>query len=221
MKTLNDSYVGVRKDIISLIPKGGKNIDVLDVGCATGANGRFLLENGIAKSVTGFEFDEAMAESALEFYSEVYIGDLDVIDIKKSLEGKKFHGIILGDILEHLRSPERVLKDLLAHLEPGGFCIISVPNMQHIEACYNLFVKGVWPKNERGIFDKTHVQMFTRKNLLNLLSSAELVNTEIHRNFRFRDKIGSRFPPVIGGLLKFAFPNLFTFQYRSLSFKSN
>ena len=44
----------------------GSNLSVLDVGCATGANGAYLLDNGFASHVTGVEFDTQMARIARE-----------------------------------------------------------------------------------------------------------------------------------------------------------
>lgn len=56
MSEFNNSYVGIRKDLLKFID--GQNLKILDVGCATGANGSFLKDQRIASSVIGVEFDE-------------------------------------------------------------------------------------------------------------------------------------------------------------------
>lgn len=56
-----------------------------------------------------------------------------------------------------------------------------------------VFIKGSWPRNERGIFDKTHIRWFTRKDVFNLAKSANLKVVCYERNLRARDAIGSKF----------------------------
>jgi SAM-dependent methyltransferase len=126
--------------------------------------------------------------------------------------------LIFGDVLEHLRNPRHVLTDLEPCLKANGWVVISVPNMQHIEAIWRLAVKGFWPNNPRGIFDGTHLRVFTRKNLLGLIGDIGLQPIVVKRNFRFRDRQGSTFP-FYGRLLKWAFPDYYTFQYVCLSQK--
>ncbi len=55
MYKFNESYIGLRSDLLKFI--SGANLNVLDVGCATGVNGAYLIENGIAKKVVGVEYD--------------------------------------------------------------------------------------------------------------------------------------------------------------------
>ena len=59
-KPFNPSYIGVRSDLISLIK--GDSLSILDVGCANGANGKFLKDKNIADTVYGIEYDSDMAE---------------------------------------------------------------------------------------------------------------------------------------------------------------
>ncbi len=91
--------------------------------------------------------------------------------------------------------------------------------MQHVSALWQLAVKGYWPGNDRGIFDRTHLRVITRKNLLELVETAGLTTVRITRMFRFRDRIGSQFP-AYGKLLKWAFPDYYTFQYIVLAIKT-
>ena len=58
----NKSYIGLRTELLGLI-EGNSNI-VLDVGCALGVNGDYLIQNNIATSVYGIEFDAKMAGEA-------------------------------------------------------------------------------------------------------------------------------------------------------------
>lgn len=209
--TFNPSYVKPRNDLLKHI--SGNALTVLDVGCATGSNGQALLEQGIAEKVYGFEYDANMAEVASEVYDTVYVGDLDILDINASLEGKQFDAIIIGDVLEHLKDPWSVLSMLNEYLAPDGKAIISLPNIQHIDTFIHVYLKGTWPQNDRGIFDHTHLRFFTKKDMEKLINGAGLNILHFERQYRLRDKKGSKFKySPIEALLKPIFKNLYTFQ---------
>ena len=211
MNDFNESYVGLRSDLLKYIE--GKSLNILDVGCATGINGRYLKDNDIASFVVGIEYDENMAIVAQQNIDKVIIADLNNIDIRSDLFGNEFDYIVLGDILEHLIDPCSFLKNIAFFLKRSGNIIISIPNVQHIETFIQLYFHGTWPCRERGIFDKTHLRFFTYKNILNLIEKSNLSVLDVERKFRYRDAVGSRFPKYMGAFLRRMFPNLFTFQY--------
>lgn len=189
----NESYIGIRPDLLRYIV--GKSNIVLDVGCALGVNGRFLIENRKADEVYGIEYDPNMASEAEKYNTKVFCGNLnDGIFIKNILEETPlFDYILFGDILEHLYDPLKVLSEFKTVLKPNGQIIISLPNIGHIELFIQVFIKGTWPKNERGIFDKTHLRWFTRKDVFSLVELANLEVINYEPKLRARDAIGSRF----------------------------
>lgn len=210
----NKSYIGLRYDMLKHIPQSSKNLRILDIGCATGVNGKFLLKKRIAEDVYGIEINPLMAEIAAEEYTEVSTGNLsDMTFLENALNGlEEIDVILIGDVLEHLINPNEVLQQLKTCLAMNGKIILSVPNVQHIDVFINVFIKGYWPLNDRGLFDKTHLRWFTLKNILMMLEEVDLQLVKVERKFRYRDRIGSEFP-VGGSILKFFFKNLFTFQY--------
>lgn len=212
------SYVGLRHELVSLITSENRNIRVLDVGCSNGVNGEYLLNNKIASEVWGLEYSSEMAAVAKEKLTNVFVGDVEEMDFDVIFDGVTFDYMVFGDVLEHLRDPVKVLSKLENYLNPGGGVIISVPNMQHVSALWELIVKGDWPANERGIFDKTHLRVFTRKVLIRLVTSIGFEVSSLDRRFRYRDEIGSKFP-FYGRLLKTIFPDFYTFQYIILARK--
>jgi len=208
----NSSYVRPRRSLLKHVH--GQDLRVLDVGCANGANGQYLIKNASISSIIGIEYDASMAAEAKKSYNHVFVGDLDNMDISSLLDSERFDYIILGDILEHLKNPWRVLKEMSLFLKPNGKVILSMPNVQHIDVFIHVFVKGVWPHNERGIFDKTHLRFFTQKTIRKLILSAGLVPTSMQRAYRLRDRKGSKFKySPIEWMLKYLFRNLYTFQY--------
>lgn len=206
----NNSYIGLRNELVSEIT--GTNKIILDVGCATGVNGKYLLDKGIAKKIYGIEINAPMAAQAQKKYDKVFIGSLDNDTIFDELNHLQPDVIICGDVLEHLNDPWDVLKKFSALLNTNGIIIISLPNVQHIDVFIHLYFRNTWPVNTRGIFDKTHKRFFTLSDVKCLVDSAGLKILKINRNFRFRDKLGSKFP-LYGFLLKKLFKKLYTFQY--------
>ncbi|MDZ4149254.1 MAG: class I SAM-dependent methyltransferase [Flavobacteriaceae bacterium] len=209
--SFNQSYIGLRKDLLKYI-LGQSNV-VLDVGCALGTNGAFLLEKKIASKVYGIEYDEEMAIEAGKQNIRVFSGDLDDESFIQSIlkETLQFDYIIFGDVLEHLYDPLKVLIILKSMLKPDGQIIISLPNISHIELFIQVYIKGSWPKNERGIFDKTHIRWFTTKDGINIVKSAGLKVVFHERKYRSRDAIGSNFD-LKAKVLKLFNKNLVTFQ---------
>ncbi|WP_051209922.1 class I SAM-dependent methyltransferase [Gelidibacter mesophilus] len=212
MSEYNSSYIGLRPDLIKYIPVG--NHIVLDVGCALGVNGRYLLEHHKAKEVYGVEYDNDMAKEAAQHNTKVWRGDLNKCAFLDEIMSKSstFDYILFGDVLEHLYDPYYVLKHLVSKLKPNGQVIISLPNIAHIELFIQIYIKGTWPRNERGIFDKTHLRWFTRKDVYSLVSSANLKVLTYERKYRSRDAMGSKFNWK-AKVLKFLNKDLVTFQH--------
>jgi 2-polyprenyl-3-methyl-5-hydroxy-6-metoxy-1,4-benzoquinol methylase len=184
------------------------------VGCSTGINGEWLRKHKSIQFLMGLELDTQMAKIAEENFDKVIIGNIEELDFENIFGDKKFDFILLGDILEHLIDPWTITKKLAGLLNPSGKLLISIPNIQHIATFVNIYFKGKWPLNERGIFDKTHMRFFTRKNLLDLVNIPNVQLIEMKRKYRFGDALKySFFPPYIHYLFPRCLKNIFTFQY--------
>lgn len=210
-ENFNPSYILLRKNLVDLVQ--GNHLCILDVGCATGVNGKYLLEKQIAEKVIGIEYDTEMAKEAAEEYEEVLVGDLNSQELRNKVKQLKeqFDYIICGDILEHLLDVESILKIFQEKLKPKGKIIISVPNIQHIETFVQLYFHGYWPRNERGIFDKTHVTWFTKKNLYEFIENAGLRVISYKPKYRGRDDVKSLLSKIQSALrIKFKY---FVFQH--------
>ena len=90
----------------------------------------------------------------------------------------QFDVIVYGDILEHLRSPMSVLREINGYLRPKGTVIVSVPNFAHAWVRLNLMV-GRFEYANRGILDATHVRFFTLRSFRRFLAEAGLQIDEL------------------------------------------
>ena len=147
----------------------GRGRRLLDVGAADALLSRELTECGWR--VTGIEGDPALAQAGAQHCERMVVANLDrQIPL---LEGP-FDAIVYADVLEHLVDPLRVLFELNRHLAPGGFVIVSVPNIAHLYIRL-LLLFGRFDYLDRGILDRTHLRFFTARSLRAFIADAGLV----------------------------------------------
>jgi 2-polyprenyl-3-methyl-5-hydroxy-6-metoxy-1,4-benzoquinol methylase len=148
-----------------------RGLRVLDLGCGAGHNGALLKRAG-AREVVGVELDTTAAAQARRQLDEVIEGDLATLDPAR-LGDVPFDAILASDVLEHLSDPELVLARVLTRLRPGGAVVVSLPNVAHVWVIANLLMKR-WPRKDSGIFDRTHLRFFGKRDMVRLLEGAGL-----------------------------------------------
>lgn len=146
----------------------GRGRRLLDVGAAGGLLSGPLSARGWR--VTALERDAAAAR-ALDGTCERVV----VADAEAGLPplGGPFDAVLYGDVLEHLREPARVLREIGADLAAGGRVIVSVPNVAHLWIRLSLLA-GRFEYADRGILDRTHLRFFTKRTLWELLRAGGL-----------------------------------------------
>jgi SAM-dependent methyltransferase len=105
--------------------------DVLDVGCSQGIATLLLAREG--RRVTGVDVDEGaldFARAALEREDEVVRGRVEFVKADAGelpFDTDSRDTVILGEVLEHLVDPSRVLTETERVVRPGGTVVITVP----------------------------------------------------------------------------------------------
>ena len=138
---------------------------MLDVGCGPGYLCEALRERGYA--VTGVERSGWGPPAGASGYTLVEA------DLERGLPplDERFDAVICADVLEHLRDPGALLRQIRGVLKPGGRLIASLPNSGHLY--FRLVVlAGQFPKKDKGLFDRTHVHFFTWDGWVELLEAA-------------------------------------------------
>jgi len=140
---------------------------VLDVGCSSGYLARPLAASGAR--VSGIELDPAAAAEARSVCEEVLVGDVESMDLP--FDDGSFDVVLGGDVVEHLRDPGATLARLRPLLRPGGRLVLTTPNVANWTMRLSLLA-GRWRYTERGILDRTHAHLFTRKTLVETIEGA-------------------------------------------------
>jgi 2-polyprenyl-3-methyl-5-hydroxy-6-metoxy-1,4-benzoquinol methylase len=142
--------------------------EVLDVGCSSGYLATPLAAAGVR--VSGIELDAPAADAARASCSGgVLVGDIESMELP--FEPASFDAIVCGDLVEHLRDPASALARLQPLLRPSGRLVLSTPNVANWAMRLSL-LGGRWRYTDRGILDRTHVHLFTRKTLTETVEAA-------------------------------------------------
>ena len=154
----------------------GERKTVLELGAASGHVTKALKD--LNNTVTAVERDGRFAERLTELADEVIITDLDWLDLRERVAGKKFDVILAGDVLEHCTKPELVLLQLHDLLQPAGYVVISLPNIAHGDVRLSLLA-GNFDYRATGLLDRTHLRFFTRDSIEEFLEQNHFDLTEI------------------------------------------
>lgn len=146
----------------------GMNRRVIDLGCYTGAVAKVLKDRGCY--VVGVELDSQAAAHARLVCDRVIEADLETVELGDFFADERFDVALFGDVIEHLKDPKRLLIGVRELLNPGGFIVVSVPNVAHASVRLAL-LRGEFDYEELGILDDTHLKYFTRKTISDLLES--------------------------------------------------
>lgn len=162
-----------RELLVDLVPPSVMR--VLDVGCARGAYGRLLKARRPDVRVEGIELNPVLAEAAAQHYDRVMVGNLEALN----LDGP--HDLInCGDILEHLQDPWRTLGVFRDLLVPGGYLVLSVPNIGHWSVARDL-LHGDFDYVPWGLLCVGHLRWFTESSLRRALERAGFRIDHFHR----------------------------------------
>jgi glycosyltransferase involved in cell wall biosynthesis len=137
---------------------------VLDLGCSDGALAARLRVQG--HEVVGVDRQEHPRTA--ERLDHFVVADLDG-GIPETV-GDGFDVVLAADVLEHVREPERILRDARARLRSGGCVVTSVPNFGHWYPRTRV-VLGRFDYDRRGILDRDHVRFFTRRSFERMAAS--------------------------------------------------
>jgi hypothetical protein len=146
------------------------------------------------------------------------VADLDSADLTQLFTGQRYDRIVLADVLEHLKNPERILQQCHQLLQAGGQLLTSVPNVAYCGLLAEL-LQGEFEYRPEGLLDSTHLRFFTRQSLHRFFAQHGWQVTTSQTTTR--DVLASEFkgqfnllPPAVSRHL-LALPDAATYQFIS------
>ncbi len=148
--------------LIEVNPKA----NILDIGSADGVFTKKILDKSNAKEIIGIDVLKTSIDWANKHWSKEKRMKFEIGDAHKlKFKSDTFDAVFAFEVLEHVVSPEEVLREIKRILKSGGYAIFLVPTDSL------LFKTGwdlVWTKTRGKIWDETHIQSFTKSSLPNL-----------------------------------------------------
>lgn len=157
--------INSRCKIYEQIPHGSK---VLEIGCADGRLANILTIKKKCK-VYCVEKDAAMACIAGSKCEKML--NIDIESSMLPFDDGYFDCMIMGNVLEHMVEPEKVLKDIRKYLSDDGFLIYSVPSIVNWHSRLTIF-SGKFEYADSGVFDRTHLHFYNLNSAKKLASDA-------------------------------------------------
>jgi len=185
-----DYFNNPRTDLIGLIPRNINN-RILEIGAGSGDTLVEIKKLKLAVEVVGVELvsltDSQQENSEID---RLIIGNIEEIEL--DLPENYFDVIICGDVIEHLIDPWNVLRKLHKHLKNNGVLIVSIPNIREYHILYRILILADFKYGDRGIFDRTHLRFFCKKNILSLLATTMYTPVTIYSIFKLEIKLTTK-----------------------------
>lgn len=197
--------------LLALLPDTATR--VLDIGCGAGDNARLLAATG--RSVDGITFSNAEATTARLTCSNVFVHDLES-GLPPCLDNT-YDAVVCSHVLEHLRWPDRLLKEVREILLPSqGVLLVAVPNVLFYKNRWRLLT-GHFDYEEYGLMDASHFRWFTFASSRLLVESAgfEVLHHSCEGSFPLpfvRRFVGRQAATAVDSRATALFPGLFGYQ---------
>ncbi|NBI28711.1 bifunctional glycosyltransferase family 2 protein/class I SAM-dependent methyltransferase [Chengkuizengella marina] len=177
-------YLHPHSNLIAIMPKSISR--VLDINCGMGALAIELI-NQIECKVVGIEKNDQVIRFAQKQLSQVLHHDVETIEISEDTLGK-YDCIICNDILQHLKDPWTIVKQLSGLLHKDGYLIILIHNVNHLEVMTEL-LQGYFSYKNVGPLNKQHLRFFTKTTIPTLFPPEMLIEKIIPIHMHVPDKI--------------------------------
>lgn len=160
------------------IPKVGERIEVaskyvnkcgrlLDVGCGEG----FIIDFVRNRVTKTYGLDKSVKCLKRAANKGIITKCIDLDNERIPYGDNYFDVVICLDVIEHIRDPIKLLKDIFRVLKLEGKLILSAPNIRFSDYLFQLIVKGHFPitSENKSAYDGGHIHYFTFSDLKEIL----------------------------------------------------
>ena len=176
----DNSFNYLYKTLRKLISKYKKDMSILDIGCGNGY---------LTKKITK-DFKNVVAidnsKSAIKFAKKKYKGSIKFInvDLDNFIIKKKFHIILLIEVIEHVYLPDLFLKKIVKFMNKNSILIISTPYHGYLK---NLVISllNKFDSHFNPLWNYGHIKFWSKKTLTFLLNTNNLKVNKVFYSGRF------------------------------------
>jgi glycosyltransferase involved in cell wall biosynthesis len=156
-------FMSTHSEALKEVPPGSV---VMDIGCGPGVLAAAMKAKGCR--VIGIDNHP---EAAISTFDEYHSADLDGEEFPRGISDVNV--VLVLDVIEHLRSPEKFCEKLrsLAQENLGVKIVLSTGNVGFCVTRFMLFL-GQFNYNTSGILDRTHTRLFTFSSFRRLLGES-------------------------------------------------
>lgn len=176
-------FDNVNKELLAMVDPSASAI--VECGCGAGGLARAIKAQNPSLHYVGLELVAEQLSIASDVLDVALCRDLDAMnswaedhEVSAAIPAESQDHIIFGDVLEHLYWPETAVSNAVTRLKPGGSILACIPNVEHWSVFAQL-VLGRWPRDDAGLFDRTHIRWFTLTDMIKLMTDAGLVVDKI------------------------------------------
>lgn len=155
--------------------------EILDIGCADGMFSKVILDKSRAKKLLGIDVLKSSVSWAKKHWKkekkiEFQVGDAQNLDFKNS----SFEAVVCLEVLEHVRNPRKVLKEIKRILQKNGYAIFLVPTDSLLFRIIWFLWLHFYPRG--WVWKETHIQTY-KNNYLERLCREEGFKIEKNKKF--------------------------------------
>ena len=160
--------------------------NILDLGCGDGTHAKSVDDLGVG-DVFGIDLSGYIIDKAKNKYPDVNFKKASAYELP--YDDNFFDFIYSIDIIEHLKTPEKMLKEVKRVLRKDGICIIQTPNypVKRLYDFYNTVFKKSFKRSFRD--DPTHFYKFTSLGLKRMCSKYFTIIEFKTRNIFLENKL--------------------------------
>ena len=164
----NSSYNIIRFDLIQELPSNkDEEFNLLEIGCGTGATLLEIKNNYKNAKLYGVDINEAALSIAKNVTDNLVLGDIR--EEKLPYEDGLFDYIIIGDLLQDISNPEKIVKNIKKYLKNGGYLIFTTINNLNVKYLKQLF-KPLTKNDEYRKVDEENVNLLTLDKIRNMIT---------------------------------------------------
>lgn len=152
-------YENMRQDVLDLIPEDDY-ARILEIG-----GGEFPTLMALGETYKAELWGADLYLPQVIGFKFVH-GSIESQEVRSQIPDTYFDLLVANDVLEHLVDTELFMSTVFQKLRTGGRFVCSVPNARQIRLIYHLLLRGRFPKTDSGLFDKTHLRWFCRKDVI-------------------------------------------------------